>query len=692
MSRIAPPRPPTLGDAARTALGAFRAWWSPPDDRERDAYEAVDSRRSREAVDSHRSRDASDSRRSRDEAAMAEYLDNLPAGIFSADADGRMLYVNRTLADWLGRPAGAIVGRPFADFVVEATPFPLPPEGEAHPFDGGDVVLADEAGGSFPAVLLQTVRAGADGRPLYTRSLVMRDFARREQAAPATPAPPAWLFERSPVGIALLDYSGIVVECNDAFLAPIGAPREGVIGRPLAERLAPEDRADAAAQFSKLVMGTAPAAHVEVRLVGADGTERAASIHARPAGEGSDDLLVLHVVDTTERKHLEVQFAQAQKMQSMGQLAGGIAHDFNNLLTAMIGFSDLLLARHGAGDPSFADIMQIKQNANRATNLVRQLLAFSRKQTLTPVVLDVAEALADLSHLLGRLLGAKVELRLEHGRNLAHVLVDRGQFDQVIINLAVNARDAMPGGGTLAVRTGMVEVAAPTQRGHELVAPGRYVAIEIADTGSGIPKENLSRIFEPFFSTKEVGAGTGLGLSTVYGIVHQTGGYIFVESAVGEGSTFTIYLPAQEQTAADRTAKARVPSAELDADLTGAGTILLVEDEDAVRLFGGRALRNKGYRVLEAADGEQALDVVNQAIGEGQKIDLILSDVIMPGMDGPTLVQLLRQELPGVKIILMSGYAEDAARALENDPSLNFMPKPFSLAGLAGKVKEVMKS
>jgi len=273
MSRAKPSggahRPVTLGDAARTALGAFRAWWSPPDDRqgddraadtgeEKSARDASDSRRSREVVDSRRSREVVDSRRSRDEAAMAEYLDNLPAGIFSADADGRMLYVNRTLADWLGRPAGAIVGRPFADFVVEATPFPLPPEGAANAFDGGDVVLADDAGGSFPAVLLQTVRAGADGRPLYTRSLVMRDFARRAETAPAAPALPAWLFERSPVGIALLDYSGIVAECNDAFLALVGAPRDAVIGRPLAERLAPEDRAEAAAQFSKLVMGTAP--------------------------------------------------------------------------------------------------------------------------------------------------------------------------------------------------------------------------------------------------------------------------------------------------------------------------------------------------------------------------------------------------------------------------------------------------
>ncbi len=632
---------------------------------------------------------------------MAEYLDNLPAGIFSADADGRVLYVNRTLADWLGRTAREIVGKPFADFVLEATPFAAKAEGAADVLDGGEVVLATRAGDTFPAALLQTVRAGADGRPLYTRSLVVRvpgdaspppvgEVARRQPAAPVPPALPTWLFEQAPVGIALLDYSGTVAEGNAAFLALTGATREAVIGRPLVERLAPEDRTEAAGQLSKLVMGTAPAINLDVRLIGPKGQERTAALHARAAVLEGQDRLVLHVVDTTEHKHLEIQFAQAQKMQSMGQLAGGIAHDFNNLLTAMIGFSDLLLIRHGAGDPSFSDIMQIKQNANRATNLVRQLLAFSRKQTLTPVVLDVTESLADLSHLLGRLLGAKIELRLEHGRNLAAVLVDRGQFDQVIINLAVNARDAMPGGGTLAIRTAMADVAQPTQRGHELIAPGRYVAIEIADTGSGIPKENLSRIFEPFFSTKDVGAGTGLGLSTVYGIVHQTGGHIFVESAVGEGTTFTIYLPAQGLAATERVARAR-PPAELDADLTGAGTILLVEDEDAVRLFGGRALRNKGYRVLEAADGERALDVVNQALAEGEKIDLILSDVIMPGMDGPTLVQLLRQELPGVKVILMSGYAEDAARAIENDASLNFLPKPFSLAGLAGKVKEVMK-
>ncbi len=686
-SPVAPPRPASLGEATRAALGVLRAWWSPPDDREEAATTAAaGAHRSRDSSDSHRSRDSSDSHRSRDEAAMAEYLDNLPGGIFSADADGRVLYVNRTLADWLGRPAREIVGRPFADFVIEATPFPE--ADNAWAADGGTVVLARADGGTFPAVLVQTVRTGADGRILYTRSLIVRETRPTPPAPAADHGPPGWLFAEAPVGIALLDYSGVVVDCNKAFLALMAVARGEVLGRPFAERLAPEDRAEAAGQLSKLVMGTAPAAHLDVRLLAPKGEERAAAVHARRVGE---ERIALHFVDTTERKHLEVQFAQAQKMQSMGQLAGGIAHDFNNLLTAMIGFSDLLLVRHGPGDPSFADIMQIKQNANRATNLVRQLLAFSRKQTLAPVVLDVGESLADLSHLLGRLLGAKIELRFEHGRNLAPVLVDRGQFDQVIINLAVNARDAMPGGGTLAIHTGMADVPVPLPRGHEVIAPGRYVTITVADTGVGIPKENIARIFEPFFSTKEVGAGTGLGLSTVYGIVHQTGGYIFVESAIGEGTAFTVYLPAQaEGTAAARNLQRAGPP-ERDADLTGVGTILLVEDEDAVRLFGSRALRNKGYRVLEAADGERALDVVNQALADGETIDLILSDVVMPGMDGPTLVQLLRQELPGVKVILMSGYAEDAARAIEGDPSLNFLPKPFSLAGLAGKVKDVLK-
>ncbi len=275
------------------------------------------------------------------------------------------------------------------------------------------------------------------------------------------------------------------------------------------------------------------------------------------------------------------------------------------------------------------------------------------------------------------------------------IKVDRGQFDQVIINLAVNARDAMPGGGQLTLRTSEHVLDAPVQRGADLMAKGTYILIEVIDTGTGIRKEDMERIFEPFFSTKEVGAGTGLGLSTVHGIVHQTGGYIFVDSAPGEGATFKVYLPEFVEDE-DSRARAATPAPGADtgpgisetADLTGSGTVLLVEDEDAVRLFGARALRNKGYTVLEAENGEDALDVINAT---EQTIDLIISDVVMPGMDGHTLVRLVRHELPDVKVILMSGYAEDVFQdEIDRDPTIQFLPKPFSLRGLAAKVKDVM--
>jgi two-component system cell cycle sensor histidine kinase/response regulator CckA len=505
-----------------------------------------------------------------------------------------------------------------------------------------------------------------------------------------------WLFSEAPVGILFLDLAGTVIDCNEAFVKLLGVSREEVVGRAFVDRIAREDCDDVADQLSKVVMGTMRAARLEsVRVPGPGERELSASLYVSRLEDGGEVTgLIVHFMDATELRDLEVQFNQAQKMHAVGQLAGGIAHDFNNLLTAMLGFCDLLLTRHDPGDPSFDDIVQIRRNASRATNLVRQLLAFSRKQTLKPVVLDVGEALSDLSNMLGRLLGANIELRLEHGRDLGLVRVDPGQFDQVIINLAVNARDAMPGGGTLAIRTSRTVVGKPVPRGAEVMSPGSYVLIEVTDTGVGIPKEVIGSIFEPFFSTKEVGAGTGLGLSTVYGIVRQTEGFVFVDSAPGHGTAFSIYLPAlPDKTTIDD--GLRPPSAEAVArsaasgDLAGAGTVLLVEDEEAVRLFAARALRNKGYRVLEAADGECALDVIS---GGDEKIDLIVSDIVMPGMDGQTLVRLVRQELTKVKIILMSGYAEDGlARDHEDDPSIRFLPKPFTLAELAGSVKEVLE-
>ncbi len=644
--------------------------------------------RSEDITDRHRT----GARQRREYEAMTDYMDRLPVGFFSADGEGRIVYANHIMKDWLGLSPDAIAEREirFSDFVVAANHDAG--TGLSNTRHNGDVTLRSGDGNLFRACLLQSGRMDDHQELLYSRSVLLRDVVWRDDEADGGPAAASrlrWLFDEAPVGIVLLDLHGEVTDVNRAFLKLLGVHRDAVVGRAFTDRVNKEDRSDVTAQLSKVVMGIMPATHLEVRLPAMGERELVASLYGSRMEDGGGEVsgLVLHFIDSTEQKNLEIQFAQSQKMQAVGQLAGGVAHDFNNLLTAMIGFSDLLLSRHGPDDPSFADLMQIKQNANRATNLVRQLLAFSRQQKLEPVIMDVTEALGDLSNLLGRLIGENIELSISHERNLGLLKVDRGQFDQVIINLAVNARDAMPGGGRLAISTSNVQIDAPVQRGHEVMSAGRYVLIVTADSGVGIPKEAMPRIFEPFFSTKDTGAGTGLGLSTVYGIVHQTGGYIFVDSAPGEGTTFSIYLPRFGDDAAIPVA-ATGPSGAGDGDLTGEGTVLLVEDEEAVRMFGARALRNKGYLVLEAEDGEQALDVLN---GDDRKVDLIISDMVMPGMDGHTLVNLVRHEIPDIKIILMSGYSENVfADEVESDPGISFLAKPFSLKDLAGKVKEVM--
>ncbi len=397
------------------------------------------------------------------------------------------------------------------------------------------------------------------------------------------------------------------------------------------------------------------------------------------------DEYLLQLMDISQQKRLEQQFIQSQKMQAVGQLAGGIAHDFNNLLTAMIGFCDLLLQRYMPNDPSYLDVSQIKQNANRAANLVRQLLAFSRQQTLQPRIVHITDALAELSSLLRRLIGAKIDLDVIHGRDIWPVKVDVSQFEQVIINLAVNSRDAMVDGGKLTIKTANVSNLKPIQVGHETMPMGDFVIIEVIDSGSGIADENLEHIFEPFFSTKEVGAGTGLGLSTVYGIVKQTGGFIFVESEMDKGTTFRICLPrylGENDT--------KIIAHEIHhGDLSGSGTVLLVEDEDAVRMFSARALREKGYKVIEASNGEDALELIIQ----GTQFDLLVTDVVMPQMDGPELNKKVRELIPDLKTIFISGYTEDAFRKhLGDDTNIHFLPKPFTLKDLAAKVRDVISN
>jgi two-component system cell cycle sensor histidine kinase/response regulator CckA len=623
---------------------------------------------------------------------VADFLHFMPIGVYSADIDGQVTFANQRFAEWLGRTPDTILGAKLEDLLAGGVR--PQPDGEWR----GEVQFKSANGDAVPALVLQSTYD--DAGVTRTRTLVVRDGVMREQsAATGRVAYERFrvLFNAAPVAIAITDPDGIIVDCNAAFEQLTHLPRAAAVGGPLAERLVAEDRKDFSAELNKVLSGETAGIHLDTRLQGAKVTQAAVYLGplTEPAAGGVDEIegAVAHFIDTTEQKNLEVQFAQAQKMQAMGQLAGGVAHDFNNLLTAMIGFCDLLLQRHAAGDPSFADIMQIKQNANRAANLVRQLLAFSRKQPLQPKSLNPTDALTELSHLLTRLIGESIEFRLVHGRDIGLVRVDPGQFDQMIINLAVNARDAMMGGGTLTITTSAVTFDKPPQLGAEQLAAGRYVRIEVADSGTGIAPENLARIFEPFFSTKKEvpGAGTGLGLATVYGIVRQTGGFIQVESSQGHGARFIIHLPRFEDGDAGSAKKAQKANAdaalEPPKDLVGHGTVLLVEDEDAVRVFAARALKNKGYKVLESRTGEQALDILR----EHPAVDLMITDMMMPGMDGGTLARLIRVERPDIKIILISGYSEEIARGeVATGHDFHFLPKPFSLGQLATKVKEVL--
>jgi PAS domain S-box-containing protein len=669
------------------------------------------------------------------------------AGAFDAGPEAQLLVSANGVAA-RANPAFARLfagaGKPSLDLIERAA---ASPEAAA-----AFRALREQAAAGAAAAARIPVRLAADGlerdiavsvRPDIGRSgyrlWTVRDVGvlARPQTLPAEPVllltPPTggpagtWrhdsvqpFFDEAPVGIAIVDRLGRFTKANRALGELFGAPPESLTGRGLIVLLDPEDRAVVAARLADAAIGRKNGTPIEIRLAApgertmvlllshvdrepaekpaADGdTPIVATVASGPAADGAQrddaaaDNLTLYFIDVTEQKQLETQFAQSQKMQAIGQLAGGVAHDFNNLLTAMIGFCDLLLLRSRPGDPAFADIMQIKQNANRAANLVRQLLAFSRQQSLQPQVLDITDVLSELSHLLRRLIGENIELEFVHGHDLGLVKVDQGQLEQVVINLAVNARDAMPDGGRLTIRTENVHQPCAVRRRTETMPAGDYVLIEVTDTGIGIAPDTLARIFEPFFSTKSVGSGTGLGLSTVYGIVKQTGGFVFVDSCSGRGATFSIYLPRHETANAPAPAPdAAWPEPAIARDLTGSDTIMLVEDDDAVRMFGARALRNKGYRVIEAKSGESALERIRNG---ADSIDLVITDVVMPQMDGPALVRELREMDPEIKVIFISGYAEDGFRQrLDQDRDIHFLPKPFNLKQLALKVKDVLGS
>jgi two-component system, cell cycle sensor histidine kinase and response regulator CckA len=621
------------------------------------------------------------------ESTLAFY-DNLPQGLFAVTPDGRLAHINATLSQWLRlRPES---GRTLAliDIVPADGAALIRAVGRTAPgrVTRLEVDLLREDGRGFPAQLICRSH-GATG-VISVLVLDRGEELNRAAARAHTEMRLTRVFQSAPFGIATADAAGRIVTANAAFMRMFAVEGRGVPATVAALVTDGEEEAgrELAKALERAISGRTGAAPIEVFFGAQRELARRIYVSALHAGPHSREGAVLYAIDATEQKALELKFAQSHKMEAVGKLAGGVAHDFNNVLTAIIGFSDLLLQTHRQTDPSYRDIMNIKSSANRAAGLVRQLLAFSRRQTLQPEVLELGEALTDLAPLVNRSLGETIELKILPGRDLWYIKADKTQLTQVIINLAVNAKDAMPEGGCLTIRTRNISERESVKLATSGMAAGEYVLIEVEDTGVGIEADVMAKIFEPFFTTKDVGKGTGLGLSTVYGIVKQTGGYIFADSEVGQGTTFRVYLPrhivSEEEVAAQRAEKKK----EGTRDLTGSGRVLLVEDEDVVRNFAARALARQGYEVLEAGTGVEALEVMEREKG---KVDIVVSDVIMPEMDGPTLLKELRKTNPGLKFIFVSGYPDDAFKKnLDDNEAYSFLPKPFTLSQLAARVKE----
>jgi two-component system, cell cycle sensor histidine kinase and response regulator CckA len=618
-----------------------------------------------------------------------DFLDHAPAGFFSCDASGAVSYMNATLAGWLDYDLAQVGsgGLELNDFVAGGGAVLLASVAGAP----GDVVtdqfdmeLKRRNGQSLPVRMLHRVAFGQDGLPGASRTLVFNRAPGEEPAEDLRAAEVrfARVFLAAPMAMAIVDRNGRIKRSNTAFakLMPEALRAADQAQRSIRGGISDADHPALDAAIAAAAGSKTDIPPVDVQLSG----NRSARLLFSASDEADGPGATIYALDTTELRTLKENFAQSQKMQAIGQLAGGVAHDFNNVLTAIIGYSDLLLANHRPTDPSFQDIMQIKQNANRAAGLVRQLLAFSRRQTLRPEVLQLGDVLSELQLMMRRLVGEKVSLELRHGRDLWLVKADINQFEQVVINLVVNARDAMPNGGKIELRTANLAAADTAKLNEKSLPAADYVMIEVADTGTGIPDDVREKIFEPFFTTKEVGKGTGLGLAMVYGIVKQTGGYVFCDSTVGVGTIFRILLPRYVPTQGEDEARNKEPVKKAAADLTGHGTILLVEDEEAVRAFGARALSARGYTVLEAANGAEALEVADK----NSKIDLIVSDVVMPEMDGPTMFGELRKRGVRAKVIFVSGYAEDAfAKNLPEGEDFGFLAKPFTLKQLIEAVK-----
>lgn len=667
--------------------------------------------------------------------AFYNFLNFMPIGLYLLNSKGKIEYANKTLCLILNKTEEALQGKDISLFLPKTTAGEQKINNACTQY----ITYIKNKDGETNEYLVK-IDNFKTGNELQTRGAVIGNIPTNQtlkQNYEKATSEISSIFDLSPFGMMLLDLDLVIKRTNQRFIDILGVPSASqLLNNYLANYLDEESMAKIKKQLHTFTAENEAMqpAYFDFNIKNKQ-KSKILRLYICPLFSSTIPLkenitgIVLFCIDTTEQKNLETQFAQAQKMQAMGQLAGGIAHDFNNILTAMIGYCDLLLQRHNVKDSSYADITQIKQNAICAAELVRQLLQFSRKQPLQPKLNDITDILVTYTPLLKRTVGEQIELKFKHGENLDYIKVDSVQFLQVVLNLCVNAKDAMNKKGTLTISTQKETLLEPYHFGAEVIDSGPFIRMDITDTGCGIPLENMSRIFEPFFSTKQniVGSGTGLGLATVYGIVRQMEGFIKVKSTVGVGTTFSIYLPAHsaptdisqtEELSIRRTLhdkRGRVvltpealKSPQRDADKTVLGLafsnaeklnkmpenientrILFVDDENSVRTFALRALRKKGYDVVGAGSAENALEILET----DKNFQLLITDMVMPGQNGIELSKQVLFIIPDIKIILASGYSEDILKGEFDDiDNMSFIPKPFSLDDLTQKVYEVMQS
>lgn len=660
--------------------------------------------------------------------SLHDFLDFMPVGLYVVDKDYEIQYINHAFSQILGTTRDELLGKKLTAFTSQACEFP-----DNQPSWQNKIYFLNPKQEIVETYVFQ--ENYRENQQIKKRGVVISGLPNDDDLKNSLNLAYdkiSWLFRHAPVGILFVDSRGIIKDTNHTASEFLNRNSEQLLNQSVFEHIKEDEANKLRKAFTTIQENQKSSACIEVDI-NLDNKNKIAMVYisrmnrSYSAGTAEEEGFVLYFIDATQQKSLEQQFAQAQKMQAVGQLAGGVAHDFNNLLTAMIGFCDLVMQRHGIGDPSFEDLRQIKDNATRAAGLVSQLLAFSRKQPLKPKLIDITEHLTKSSQMVRPVLGEQIALKFYHGNNLGFVRVDPTQFSQVIINLAINARDAMKGQGTIFINTHVEALSEPYQFGAETIKPGEFVVIDVRDTGCGISPENLPRIFDPFFSTKQnvVGSGTGLGLATVYGIVRQTEGFIRVQSILKEGTTFSIYLPRfetndiEEEPANNKesvkaangtpvlTVKETVKSpitvnekmifglnvSMIDRSFNPTDPqnssirILFVEDEDSVRSFAVRALKKKGYDIISCNSSENALEHLEN----DKKFDLLLTDMMLPGISGAELANIVREKIPEIKIVIASGYSEEMARqGLKNSDDFDFISKPYSLGNLTKKVFDVL--